>query len=139
MEKLRVQLEFVNQKILQLFFERRELVKAIIAQKCSRGVYDPQREWEVFRRHKDLLQRMEWMEVLSFSLLMEAQAYGQDEQYPQWHLGIHLEREHEEQLLPIIHQINPLLLKTIHSGRFAQLPLRAKFTKLFERATVGAK
>ena len=41
MEKLRVRLESVNQKILQLFSERRQLVAAIMAQKCHGKSYDP--------------------------------------------------------------------------------------------------
>ena len=129
MEKLRTQLQSVNQKILQLFSERRKLVQAIVARKRGRMIYSPAQEWLVFQQEKSLLLEMGFSELLSFSLLMESHAHMEDARYPRWSRGVHLTSNDPEQLS---HQMNPLLLKTINPDLFAQLFFKEEFLVQWE-------
>lgn len=128
MEQLRVQLQSINQKIFQLFSERKKLVRAIIDQKQGQMIYHPQQEWQVFQQHKLILKKMRLCELLSFSLLMESHAQTEDSDYPQWSLGVHLVGNHSG----LVYQTNPLLLKTVNPELLIPLPIKAEFLARWE-------
>lgn len=140
MKKLRTQIESINQKIAQLFSERKGLVRAIVAQKNKEGVcsYDPSRECFVFEQLKPFFLEMDTGELLSFSILMESQvaSSGVDD-YPRWSLGEHLADEPKE----LSHRINPFILKIARPKVFSKLPLREgfQFTRLPHEARLGGE
>ena len=124
MKKLRIQIESINRRIVQLFSERKKIVQAIIAQKDQGSSYDAKRESIVFEQLKLFLLAMEIGELLSFSMLMESQVISCGvNDYPRWSLGEHLMDEPRE----LIHQINPLLLKIVRPKLFSKLCLKKEF------------
>ena len=129
MEELRVQLKSVNQRILQLFSERRKLVQAIMERKGGHMIYCPSQEWSVFQQHRSLFLEMSLMELVGFSLLMEAHVRTENAIYPRWSGGVHLIDHDPRQLL---HQMNPLLLKSIKPELFVQLSIKGEFLAQWE-------
>ena len=132
MEKLRVQLQTINHKILQLYCERKQLVEAIVTKKGQQTPatrsYSPRQEWQVFGAHQGWLIKLELLELLSFSLLMEAQVRKFAANYPAWSQGVHLTCPASE----IIQHSNPLLLKLVCPKQFCQLPITTGFKQLWD-------
>ena len=117
----------ITEKIISLFNERRPLVRKIQSLKNNQAKYknfDPVREDILFKSLSEL-KNLSFKELLSISLLIESQAFGEDD-YPQWSSGIHLTAKPNS----ITEQINPILLASTFKTSYDALPLNIEYKEL---------
>ncbi len=131
LDDLRSNLLILNHDFLSLLDKRRALCIKIQEMKTLLGknsLYDPEREFEVFKKfHQDLM-HLSVKEMLSFSLIMEQQAQVfSPGSYPNWSEGVHLL---SDQRLQLFEMINPLMLKAKSSELFEKLKLSKDFSFL---------
>src|SRR3989338_4723369 len=120
----RLSLLVLNQQIINLIRQRRNLVQQISSHKKSQELFDIKREIEVFQKLSIDLSPLTLDELFAFSFLMETQV-KQWGQYPSWSKGDHLEQASEH----LIHKINPVMLKVLKPEEFKNLDLNPNFKK----------
>lgn len=129
--ELRQQLSLINQRLLGILKERRQVVASIQAEKKAQDLasFSVAQEKELFQNELFCKEcrSLSTGELLAFSILWETQANTLGD-YPAWSQRIHIE---QGQLgLQFEEQMNPIMLKAIRPQSFAQLSLKPAYAYL---------
>ena len=144
---LRKNIEKCYQGFFDHLAQRRNFITKIAELKSDNSVkqfgysmYDPKREWNLFKTLNNQLYQLSIKEVLSLSLIIESQALEMNNNgefsddlkvYPVWSEGIHL-KENTSSQGKLFFLINPLLLREYCLELFERVPLNENFISLKE-------
>jgi chorismate mutase len=130
LDKLRDELQQLNQAMFDIWQTRKNLVQQIQKHKDISKEYfcfSPAIEYQLFFKYSENLKVLSLQELLAYSLLIESHASVGPSSYPSWSLRVHLiERTSDE----IYEQINPILLAVTDQSLYDKLPINQKFQAL---------
>jgi len=131
LNELRQNIFKINFDLLDLFFERKQILSLIQQAKIKLNLptFLPEQEKSILGNALmfEKLKKLSVKEWLAFSLLWEAQA-SEFSSYPRWSCKVHIKKS--QSTLDLEERINPLLLKLLAPAIFEQLLLSDDFLYL---------
>ncbi len=127
---LRTEIDQLNNDYFNFLNERQKLICSVVSSKLENNLplFDSNREFEIFQKHREDLKKLPLEILLSYSLLIESQVNFEKEFYPRWSQRVHLNTDDVSGKL--YEQINPILLKAIRPELFSLLHFIEKFKYL---------